>query len=87
MKDACRIFDDGFQTLTELDRAGFKNCFHIAADLTKIAVYSDFKRGVLVVKVLGGVFGQAGPLFEMYDIPKDSKKMVKNKIICGMHSL
>lgn len=87
MKDVYRIFDDGFQKLTTLDEIGFKNCFHIAVDLTKIAAYSDFKRGVLVAEVLESVFGQLGPLFEVYDIPEDRKKMIKNKIIQGISSL
>lgn len=87
MNDVYKIFDDGFQKLTELDEIGFENCFRIAADLTKIAVYSNFKHGVLVAEVLEGVFGQVGPLFEMYDIPKDRKKVIKDKIIHEIYSL
>lgn len=42
---------------------------------------------MLVAEVLEGVFGQVGPLFEMYDIPEDRKKVVKDKLIEGIHSL
>lgn len=87
MKDVYRIFDDGFQKMTGLDEIGFENCFRIASDLTKIAVYSDFKRGVLVAEVLEDVFGQVGPLFETYDIPEDKKKSIKDEIIQEIYSL
>lgn len=87
MKDVYQIFDDGLQTLTRLDEIGFENCFRVAVDLTQISVYSDFKRGVLVAEVLEGVFRQVGPLFEVYDIPEDNKKEIKDKIVQAIRSL
>ena len=87
MKDVYQIFDDGLQALTRLDEIGFENCFRVAADLTKISAYSDFKRGVLVAEVLEGVFHQVGPLFVVYDIPEGNKKEIKDKIVQAIRSL
>ncbi len=84
MKDVYQVFDDGFQNISRFDETGFKNCFYIAADMTRIATYLDFKQGVLVAEVLEGIFSQVGPLFEYYVIPNDDKKRIKDKIDQGV---
>lgn len=48
--------------------------------MTRIATYADFKQGVLVSEVLEGVFGQVGPLFDMFDVPDNEKKRITKKI-------
>ena len=87
MKDIHQIFDDGFQRLAKLDEVGFRGCFHLAADLARVATYVDFKQGVLVMEVLEGIFNQVGPLFETFDIPEKDGKYIKDKIAQGVVSL
>ena len=87
MKDIYQILDEGFQSLSRLDEVSFNNCLHIAVDLTRVATYSDFKRGVLITEVLEGVFDQVGSLFEQYSVPKEDEKQIKDKIRQNIASL
>lgn len=87
MNDIYQIFDDGFQRLARLEEIGFESCFHIVSDLTKIAIYADFKQGVFVMEILEGIFAQIGHLFENYDIPKDESAAMKCTINQGISSL
>lgn len=87
MKDVYGVFDDGFNRLASLREVGFKGCFHLAVDLTRVAAYSDFKQGLLVAEVLEGIFSQIGPLFDRYDIPEDEGKKIIDIIIQDLSSL
>lgn len=87
MKDTYQIFDEGLQRIAKTDSIGFENCFRIAADLIRVATYSDFKQGVLVAEVLEDIFNQVGLLFERYDIPENDKTYIKDKIGDGVSML
>ena len=86
MNDACEIFDAGFQRLENLREVGFKGCFHLVVDITRIATYLNFKQGLLVAEVLEGVFNQ-GPPFDRCDIPEDEGEKIKDVIIQNLSSL
>ncbi len=62
------------------DKGDFKTCFNIASNLTRIAVFANFKRGVLVAEILEGVFSQVGPIFDQYSIPEEDKEQTKDRI-------
>ena len=87
MKNVYQVFDDGLQRPARLDEVGFEGCFYLAEDLTKVAAYSDFKRDVLVSKVLERIFHQADPLFDRFPIPEDEGKYMKNTLNRGIHLL
>ena len=78
MKDIYQVFDENLGILAKfINESSFRNCFRIAVDLNRISIYSDFRRGVLIAKVLEGIFSQVGPL-KQYAIPDADKKQIKD---------